>query len=59
MAKVFNDPEFSKEFKKLMGNDPNPLTGEEFEAAIQELPRNPQMITLYKKLAEGGALPSR
>ena len=42
-----------------MGNDPNPLTGEEFEAAIRELPRNPQMITLYKKLAEGGPLPSR
>ena len=58
-AKAFNDPEFSKEFKKLMGNDPNPLTGEEFEAAIRELPRDAQMITLYKKLAEGGPLPSR
>ena len=59
MAKAFNDPEFSKEFKKLMGNDPNPLTGEEFEAAIRELPRDPQMIALYKKLAESGPLPSR
>jgi hypothetical protein len=59
MAKGFNDPEFSKEFKKLMGSNPNPLTGEEFEAAIRELPRGPQMITLYKKLADGGPLPSR
>jgi tripartite-type tricarboxylate transporter receptor subunit TctC len=59
IAKAFNDPEFSKEFKKLMGNDPSPLTGEEFEAAIRELPRDPQMIALYKKLAESGPLPSR
>jgi tripartite-type tricarboxylate transporter receptor subunit TctC len=58
-VKAFNDPGFSKEFKKLMGNDRNPLTGEAFEAAIRELPRDPQMITLYKRLAEGGPLPSR
>lgn len=39
MAKAFNDPGFHKEFKKLMAGEPSPLTGEEVERAIRELPR--------------------
>ena len=42
MAKAFKDPEFHKEFKKLMSNEPTPLTGEEMENAIRELPRDPE-----------------
>lgn len=59
MAKAFKDPEFSKEFNKLMGGDPTALTGEEVEAAIRELPRDPEIIALYKILAEHGPLPPR
>ena len=43
MAKSFKDPEFHKEFKKLMSNEPTPLTGEEMETAIRELPRDPEI----------------
>jgi tripartite-type tricarboxylate transporter receptor subunit TctC len=59
MAKAFKDPEFHKEFKKLMANDPTPLTGEEMQSAIKGLPRDPEIVGLYKKLAENGPLPSR
>jgi len=59
MAKAFKDPEFPKEFRKLMGGDPTPLTGEEVETAIRELPREPEIIALYKKLADHGPLPPR
>ncbi|MGH7774515.1 MAG: hypothetical protein ACREQA_20005 [Candidatus Binatia bacterium] len=59
MAKAFNDPEFHKEFKKLMASDPTPLTGEEVETAIRELPRDPETVGLYKKVAEHGPLPPR
>ncbi|MGH8546930.1 MAG: hypothetical protein ACREX3_25620, partial [Gammaproteobacteria bacterium] len=59
MAKSFKDPGFSQEFKKLMGSEPSPLTGEEVETAIRELPRDPETIGLYKKMAEGGPLPKR
>ena len=59
MAKAFKDPEFHKEFKKLMTNDPTPLTGEEMEVAIRELPRDPETVALYKKMAEHGPLPPR
>ena len=59
MAKALKDPEFHKEFKKLMATDPTPLTGEEMETAIRELPRDPEIVGLYKKMADHGPLPPR
>jgi tripartite-type tricarboxylate transporter receptor subunit TctC len=59
MAKSFKDPGFTQDFKKLMGGDPSPLTGEEVEASIRDLPRDPEVIGLYKKMAEHGPLPPR
>ena len=59
MAKAFKDPDFHKEFKKLMTTDPTPLTGEEMETAIRELPRDPETVALYKKMAEHVPLPPR
>jgi tripartite-type tricarboxylate transporter receptor subunit TctC len=59
MAKAFKDPEFHKEFKTLTANDPTPLTGEEMETAIRELPRDPEIVGLYKKMADHGPLPPR
>ena len=59
MAKAFKDIEFHKEFKKIMTTDPTPLTGEEVEASIRELPRDPETVSLYKKMADHGPLPPR
>jgi tripartite-type tricarboxylate transporter receptor subunit TctC len=59
MRKTFADPEFRAEFKKLMGDDPVPLGGEELERAIRELPRDPEVVQLYKKLAGADPLPPR
>ena len=59
MAKAFKDPEFHKEFKKLMTTDPTPLTGDQMEVAIRELPRDPEIVSLYKKMADQGPLPPR
>jgi tripartite-type tricarboxylate transporter receptor subunit TctC len=59
MVKSFKDPGFHSEFKKLMGGAPSPLTGEEVEESIRELPREPEVIGLYKKMAEHGPLPPR
>jgi tripartite-type tricarboxylate transporter receptor subunit TctC len=53
------DPGFQQDFKKLMGREPTPLTGEEVEKAVRELPRDAEVIALYKKLADGGPLPPR
>lgn len=59
MARTFKDPGFLQDFKKLMGREPSPLTGEEVEKAVRELPRDPEVIALYKKLAESAPLPPR
>jgi len=59
MAKTLKDPGFSKEFRRLAGRDPSPLTGEELEKAVKELPRNPEVVDLYKKIASHGPLPPR
>lgn len=59
MARALKDAEFHKEFKKLLATDPTPLTGEEMETAIRELPRDPEIVALYKKMADHGPLPAR
>ena len=59
MRKSFADPEFLAEFKKLMGDDASPVNGEELERAIRELPRDPDVIQLYNKMASPDPLPSR
>jgi len=56
VAKTFKDPGFQQEFKKLMGREPTPLSGEEVEKAVRELPRDAEVIALYKKLADPGPL---
>lgn len=59
MAKAFVHPDFPNEFKKLMGSNPSPLTGEEMDSALRELPRDPGTLDLYKKMTEHGPLPPR
>lgn len=59
MTKALKDPEFHKDFKKLMTTEPTPLTGEQMETAIRELPRDPETVSLYKKMAEDVPLPPR
>lgn len=57
MRRTFNDPGFHKEYKKLTGDDPTPLMPEEMERAIRELPREPEIVDLFKKISGPGPLP--
>ena len=59
MAKSFKDPGFAKEFKKLTGVDPSPITAEAIAAALKELPRDAETIALYKHLADHRPMPPR
>ena len=59
MAKSFNDPGFAKEFKKLTGVTPSPISSEAIETAIKELPRDAETIALYKHLADHRPMPVR
>jgi tripartite-type tricarboxylate transporter receptor subunit TctC len=59
MANMFNDPEFHKDYKKFVGEEPTPLMPEEMERALKELPRDPEIVELFKKLNAVGPLPVR
>jgi tripartite-type tricarboxylate transporter receptor subunit TctC len=59
MRKTFADPMFHSEYKKIAGDDATPLLPEELEKVIRELPRDPEVVELFKKFLGGGPLPSR
>jgi tripartite-type tricarboxylate transporter receptor subunit TctC len=59
MRKVFKDPEFRAEFKKLTTDDASPLTPEELTKVIQDTPRDPEIIELLKKFSGVEPLPAR
>ena len=48
-----------KEYKKFVGEEPSPLFGEDMERAIKDLPRDPEIVDLFKKLNAAGPLPGR
>jgi tripartite-type tricarboxylate transporter receptor subunit TctC len=55
--KTIADPEFRTEFKKLLGDEPTPLTGEAMEKAIHELPIEQSVIEFFKQISGSGPLP--
>ena len=59
MVKAFRDPEFHKEFRKLTGDDPSPMTPEVQEEIVRTVPRDPETIELFKLLNGNKPLPPR
>jgi tripartite-type tricarboxylate transporter receptor subunit TctC len=57
--KAFQDPEFFREYKKLTGDDPTPLMPELHDRAVREIPREKEVVEIFKKLVGAGPLPSR
>jgi tripartite-type tricarboxylate transporter receptor subunit TctC len=57
--KTYKDPEFFSHYKKLTADEPTPLLPENHEKAIKEIPREPEVIELFKKLVGAGPLPPR
>ena len=58
-ARMYKDPDFHKEYKKMVGEEPSPLLGEDMERTIKELPRDPEIVELFKKLNAAGPVPAR
>ena len=50
----YKDPEFFNDYKKLTGEAPSPLTPDEFDEVLKKLPRDPQDVDLFKKIAGTG-----
>jgi tripartite-type tricarboxylate transporter receptor subunit TctC len=59
ISAAYKDPEFFNDYKKLTGEAPSPLTPDEFDEVLKKLPREPQDVDLFKKVAGAGPLPPR
>lgn len=59
LRRAWKDPDFHKEYKKLVDDEADPLMPEELEKAIRETPRDAEVIDLLKKLSGPGPLPAR
>jgi len=57
--KTYRDPEFHKAYKKLAADDATPLMPEAHEKVIREIPRDPEVVEIFKKIVGAGPLPSR
>jgi tripartite-type tricarboxylate transporter receptor subunit TctC len=57
--KTYRDPEFHKAYKKLAADDATPLMPEAHEKTIREIPRDPEVIEIFKKIVSAGPLPPR
>jgi len=60
VAKTYADPKFAADYKRLTGgDDPSPLLPDEQAKIVRNIPRDPEIIELFKKFAATAALPAR
>ncbi|MBM4299053.1 MAG: hypothetical protein FJ143_15060 [Deltaproteobacteria bacterium] len=59
MRKIFKDPEFPKYFRKLVEDDPSPLTASDLARVIREMPRDAEVQDLLRKISGAAPLPPR
>jgi len=59
MRKALRDPEYVAAYEKLTSEPAMPLMAEEYDKALREIPREPELIDLVKKLSGAGPLPPR
>jgi len=51
---IFKDPQFLSEWKKLAGEKAHPLSGEQPEKAIRELPREDEIVAFFNTIGGSG-----
>jgi len=59
MTKTLKDPDFPKEFKKLVGDDAEIVLPSVMDKSIKELPRDPEVVELLKTITGVNPLPLR
>jgi tripartite-type tricarboxylate transporter receptor subunit TctC len=55
--KTYKDPEFFRAYKKMAVDDATPLMPEAHEKVIREIPRDPEVVEIFKKIVGAGPLP--
>lgn len=55
--RIWKDPQFTKDYRRLAGEPALPVTGEEIEAALQKVPKDPKIMKIYRQVISAGPLP--
>jgi tripartite-type tricarboxylate transporter receptor subunit TctC len=55
--RTWKDPEFIKEYSSTTGEPADPMTGEEIEEVLRQLPKDPKIKEIYTRIIAAGALP--
>jgi tripartite-type tricarboxylate transporter receptor subunit TctC len=56
-SKVWSDPQFAEEYARVIAEPNDPITGEEIEKVLGQLPRDSKIMQIYKEISGMGALP--
>jgi len=56
--KVWNDPEFLKDFERITRETPDPVTEGVVERTLEQRPKDPKVMEAYKQIIGAGPLPS-
>lgn len=59
MRKALKDADFHREYRKVVGEDADPLMPEELAKTIRDTPRDAELIELFKTLSGPAPLPAR
>jgi len=59
MRKTLKDPDFHRDYRKVVGDDASPLPPEVLTKSIQDTPRDAELIELFKTLSGSAPLPAR
>jgi tripartite-type tricarboxylate transporter receptor subunit TctC len=59
MRKTLKDADFHREYRKVVGEDADPLMPEELTKAIRDTPRDAELIEMFKTLSGPAPLPPR
>jgi hypothetical protein len=55
----FEDRQFHEQYKKLLGSHPTPLMPEDQQKLVSELPRDIEVVKVFKTIAGMSPLPAR
>ena len=59
LGSAVNDADFRREYRKVVGDDASPMTPEELTNAIQDTPRDAELIEWFKTFSGAAPLPAR
>lgn len=59
MRKALKDADFHREYRKVVGEDADPLMPEDLAKAIRDTPRDAELIEMFKTLSGPAPLPAR